>query len=99
MIVANPIYDIVFKYLMEDEYYSVIEKRDTTIMLKDRKIAQQSATIQEQGATIQEQDATIQKQDAMLRSTIKLLIDAGMTPELIAANLGVPIETVARHLG
>jgi hypothetical protein len=75
-------------------------------MLKDRKIAQQSATIQEQGATIQEQgatiqeqDATIQKQDAMLRSTIKLLIDAGMTPELIAANLGVPIETVARHLG
>ena len=92
MIVANPIYDIVFKYLMEDEYYSVIEKRDTTIMLKDRKIAQQSATIQEQ-------DATIQKQDAMLRSTIKLLIDAGMTPELIAANLGVPIETVARHLG
>jgi hypothetical protein len=70
---------------VEDEYYSVIEKRDTTIMLKDRKIAQQSATIQ--------------KQDAMLRSTIKLLIDAGMTPELIAANLGVPIETVARHLG
>jgi hypothetical protein len=84
---------------MEDEYYSVIEKRDTTIMLKDRKIAQQSATIQEQGATIQKQDATIQKQDAMLRSTIKLLIDAGMTPELIAANLGVPIETVTRHLG
>ena len=70
---------------VEDEYYSVIEKRDTTIMLKDRKIAQQSATIQ--------------KQDAMLRSTIKLLIDAGMTPELIAANLGVPIETVTRHLG
>ena len=112
---------------VEDEYYSVIEKRDTTIMLKDRKIAQQSATIQEQGVTIQEQgatiheqdatiqkqdatiqkqdatiqkqDATIQKQDAMLRSTIKLLIDAGMTPELIAANLGVPIETVTRHLG
>jgi hypothetical protein len=105
---------------VEDEYYSVIEKRDTTIMLKDRKIAQQSATIQEQGvtiqeqgatiqeqgatiqeqgATIQEQGATIQKQDAMLRSTIKLLIDAGMTPELIAANLGVPIETVTRHLG
>ncbi len=111
---------------VEDEYYSVIEKRDTTIMLKDRQIAQQSATIQEQGATIQEQGATIQeqgatiqeqgatiqeqgatiqeqgatiqKQDAMLRSTIKLLVNAGMTPEQIAANLGVPIETVTRHL-
>ena len=76
---------------VEDEYYSVIEKRDTTIMMKDRQIAQQNATIQEQGATIQEQGA-------MLRSTIKLLINAGMTPELIAANLGVPIETVTRHM-
>ena len=76
---------------VEDEYYSVIEKRDTTIMMKDRQIAQQNATILEQGATIQEQGA-------MLRSTIKLLINAGMTPELIAANLGVPIETVTRHM-
>ena len=118
---------------VEDEYYSVIEKRDTTIMMKDRQIAQQNATILEQGATIQEQDATIQEQGAtiqeqgatiqeqgatiqeqgatiqeqgatiqeqgaMLRSTIKLLINAGMTPELIAANLGVPIETVTRHM-
>ena len=97
---------------VEDEYYSVIEKRDTTIMLKDRQIAQQNATIQEQGATIQEQGATIQEQGstiqeqgatiqeqgAMLRSTIKLLINAGMTPELIAAHLGVPLETVTRHL-
>ena len=74
---------------VEDEYYSVIEKRDTTIMLKDRKIAQQTATIQEQGATIQEQDA-------LLRSTIQLLIDAGMTVDQIAKNLGVPIETVLR---
>ena len=81
---------------VEDEYYSVIEKRDTTIMLKDRKIAQQTATIQEQGATIQEQDATIQEQGALLRSTIQLLVNAGMTIEQIATNLGVPIETVTR---
>ena len=74
---------------VEDEYYSVIEKRDTTIMLKDRKIAQQTATIQEQGATIQEQGA-------LLRSTIQLLVNAGMTIEQIATNLGVPIETVTR---
>ena len=72
---------------VEDEYYSVIEKRDTTIMLKDREIAEQSATIQEQGATIQEQET-------MLRSTVKLLIDAGMTPKQIAANLGVPRDKI-----
>ena len=79
---------------VEDEYYSVIEKRDTTIMLKDREIAEQSATIQEQGATIQEQGATIQEQETMLRSTVKLLIDAGMTPKQIAANLGVPRDKI-----
>lgn len=30
---------------VEDEYFSVIEKRDTTIMIKDRKIAEQTAQI------------------------------------------------------
>ena len=62
MKVANPIYDIVFKYLLEDEriasdakirhdmnvedeFFSVIEKRDTDLMLKDKKIAEQLSTI------------------------------------------------------
>ena len=62
MKVANPIYDIVFKYLLEDEriasdakirhdmnvedeFFSVIEKRDTDLMLKDKKIAEQWSTI------------------------------------------------------
>lgn len=35
--VANPIYDSVFKYLMEDEYYSAIEDRDTAIMSLTRR--------------------------------------------------------------
>jgi hypothetical protein len=39
--VANPIYDSVFKYLMEDEYYSAIEDRDTAIMSRDKKIKEQ----------------------------------------------------------
>ena len=30
----------------------------------------------------------------MLRSTVKLLIDAGMTPKQIAANLGVPRDKI-----
>ena len=90
---------------VEDEYYSVIEKRDTTIMLKDRKIAEQGAviqeqdaTIQEQDATIQEQDATIQEQDAMLCSTIKMLMNAGVALDQIASNLGVPLDKVTHLL-
>ena len=88
---------------VEDEYYSVIEKRDTTIMLKDKKIAEQDATIKEQGDTIKEQgdtimeqDNTIEQQKSMLRSTIQLLLNAGMSPEQIAHNLGVDPEIVGQ---
>ena len=74
---------------VEDEYYSVIEKRDTTIMLRDKKIAEQVATIREQGDTIEQQKN-------MLRSTIQLLLNAGMSPEQIAHDLGVDLETVGQ---
>ena len=74
--------DMRHKMNVEDEYYSAIEKRDTVILMKDRKIAEQQATLKEQ--------------ESMLRSTIKLLLDAGMSPLQIASSLGVPIETVSR---
>jgi uncharacterized Zn ribbon protein len=74
--------DMRHKMNVEDEYYNAIEKRDTVILMKDRKIAEQQATLKEQ--------------ESMLRSTIKLLLDAGMSPLQIASSLGVPIETVSR---
>ena len=110
---------------VEDEYYSVIEHRDTTILMKDKEIARQSATIKEQGDTIKEQGDTIKEQGDtikeqgdtikeqgdtikeqgdtikeqgdMLRSTIKLLLNAGMTAEQIAVNLRVDIEAVEKY--
>ena len=51
---------------VEDEYFSVIEKRDTTIMLKDKRIAEQSAQIEEQSAQIEEQSAQIEEQSAQI---------------------------------
>ena len=79
--------DMRHKMNVEDEYFGAIEKRDTEIQMRDQQIAEQGATIKEQGATIKEQDS-------MLRSTIKLLLDAGMTPDQIASKLGVTPETV-----
>ena len=84
---------------VEDEYYSVIENRDTTIMMKDKEIARQSATIKEQGDTIKEQGDTIKEQGNLLSSTIKLLLNAGMTAEQIAVNLNVDVTTVVRYSG
>jgi len=51
---------------VEDEYFSIIEKRDTTIMLNNQKIAEQNAQIAEQNAQIAEQSTKLAVQNAEL---------------------------------
>jgi hypothetical protein len=65
---------------VEDEFFSVIEKRDTDIMLKDKKIAEQSNQIAEQWSTI--------------CTSVKMLHSAGMSAESIAMNLNLDLEKV-----
>lgn len=47
---------------VEDEYFSVIESRDTDIMIKSKKIAEQKAHIKEQSNKIAEQSNQIAEQ-------------------------------------
>ena len=51
---------------VEDEYFSVIERRDTTIMIKDRKIAEQEVKINEQQAKINDQLTKIDEQGSKI---------------------------------
>ncbi len=51
---------------VEDEYYSIIEKRDTEIMLNARKIAEQNVELSEQRAQLSEQRAQLSEQQAQL---------------------------------
>jgi len=51
---------------VEDEYYSIIEKRDTEIMLNARKIAEQNVQLSEQKAQLTEQKAQLTEQKAQL---------------------------------
>ena len=51
---------------VEDEYFSVIEKRDTAIMLRDREIAEQVARIAEQKARIAEQNSQIAEKNSQI---------------------------------
>ena len=132
---------------VEDEYFSVIESRDTDIMLKNKKIAEQNVQIKEQNAQLQEQNAQLQEQgqqimeqnaqlqeqgqqimeqnaqlqeqgqqimeqnaqlqeqgqqikekDTMLRKTIQMLLQAKMTPETIATNLGCTLDLVKQMM-
>jgi hypothetical protein len=94
------------KMNVEDEYFSAIEKRDTEILMKDRKLAEmsvqlseQQAQLSEQQAQLSEQQTQLSEQEEMLRATVAMLMDAGMTPEQIAAQLGITSDSFKRILG
>ena len=76
---------------VEDEYYSIIEKRDTEIMLNARKIAEQNEQILLNAHKIAEQKAQLQ-------SFAKLLIASGWSIEDIAAKIDMPEEEVRKLL-
>jgi len=52
---------------VEDEYYSVIEKRDTEIMLKDRQLAEKTALLKEKDSALKEKDSALKKKDSALK--------------------------------
>ena len=76
---------------VEDEFFSVIEKRDTDLMLKDKKIAEQITQIAEQNTQIAEQWSTI-------CTSVKMLHSAGMSAESIAMNLNLDLEKVRQMI-
>lgn len=65
---------------VEDEFFSVIENRDTAIMMRDKKIA--------------EQDTKIAEQDSFLRSMINVMLGNGMSVEEIARQTGKTIAEI-----
>ena len=58
--------DMRHKMNVEDEYFSAIEKRDTEILLKDRKLAEQNVQLMEQKAQLTEQKAQLTEQKVQL---------------------------------
>ena len=72
---------------VEDEYYSAIEDRDTTILMKEKVIAKQEGTIAEQKGTIAEQTS-------QLRSLVQTMLANGMTIDLIASSMNKTVEEV-----
>lgn len=79
---------------VEDEFFSVIENRDTAIMMRDKKIAEQDNVIAEQGSKIAEQGSKIAEQDTLLRSMIRWMLDNGMSVDDIARQIGKSVEEI-----
>ena len=89
---------------VEDEYYSVIEKRDTEILMRDKQLAEQKAQLTEQKAQLEQKDAQLEQKDAQLEqkdaqlsTSVQLLYKSGLSIEAIAEQLGMTTDDV-RHL-
>jgi len=52
---------------VEDEYYGLIEERDTTILQQNQKLAEQGAQLKEQGEQLKEQGAQLKEQDIQIK--------------------------------
>lgn len=93
---------------VEDEYYSVIESRDTEIMLKNKQLAEKSAQLKETSAQLKETSAQLKETSAQLKETseqrdalsaqlttsIQLLLKAGLSPEAIAKQLDIDLSEI-----
>ena len=52
---------------VEDEYYSVIEKRDTELLLKNKQLAEKDVQLEHQAGQLKEQDAQLKEQADQLQ--------------------------------
>ena len=104
--IANPIYDSVFKYLMEDERIAktlisvrqdmnVEDEFFSAIENRDTALLQKDKTIAEQGETIAEQGETIAEQKEQIRSMVKAMSDNGMSIEMISNITKIPLDEIS----
>ena len=105
---------------VEDEYFSVIEKRDTEIMIKDKQLAEKAVQLaeknvqlaekdgqlkekegqlkemdgqlKEKDGQLKEKDGQLKAQQEMLRNSLQLFLQAGMSIEEVAEKLGKSAE-------
>ena len=92
---------------VEDEYFSIIEKRETEVMLARKELAESNARLAETKAVMKEKDAQLaetkavmKEKDAQLtqitRKSIEALLKNGMPTKAIAEALGVDADLVSR---
>lgn len=79
---------------VEDEYYYYLEQKETEVMIKDKIIAQKDAQLSQKEAQLSEQQALLSKQEARLKASVKLLLDAGLSPAKVAESLDIDIDSV-----
>ena len=84
--------------MIEEEFISAIERRDTEILHRDYELARQKTLLDEQKSQIDEQKSQIDEQKSQLKKSIQMLRAANLSAEAIASNLGMAIDEVLASL-
>lgn len=86
---------------VEDEYYSVLESRDTTIMNMDKRIKQQMTQLDEQKSQLDEQKSQLDEQKSQLdeqrqqlANFARVMARNGMSEEQIAEATGMELSVI-----
>ena len=79
---------------VEDEYFSVIEERDTELLAKKKELAEVNAQLTEKDAQLTEKDAQLTEKDAQLKKSVKKMYSCGISEEDIANSLDMNLDWV-----
>ena len=94
------------KMNVEDEFFSVLEKRETEIMMQEERLQQQAKKLQQQGEKLQQQDEKLQRQDEKLQQQDEKLqqkdseLQSMLRKSVMALqSSGMSLEAIATTLG
>ena len=96
---------------VEDEYYSVIEKRDTEILMRDRQLAEKNVQLaeknvqlkektvqlEEKNVQLEEKTVQLEEKNVQLVASVQLLVQSGVPIERIAETLHLTEDEVRRY--
>ena len=83
---------------VEDEYFSIIEKRDTGILMRDHQLAEQKVQIDEQRVQLDEQRVQLEQQTLQLHASISALHKKELSVGNIASILNMDADEVSSIL-
>ena len=83
----------------EDEFYSVLEARDTQVMQLNQTISDKNAQISKQNAQIDKQSAQLSEQSAQIQSMALAMLKNGLSKEMIANTINRSVEELDSILG
>jgi uncharacterized protein (DUF3084 family) len=66
LLIAASDVDMRMDMNVEDEYFSIIESRDTDIMIKTRELAEKTVLLEQKEAQLEQKDAQLEQKDAQL---------------------------------